>query len=357
MIFDDNTRNEYYSALVSRNSEYEGIFFYALDTTGTFCRPTCPSKKPKSKNCRFFKTKEDAYRAKYRPCLRCDPFLPPNGITGIVETLLNEVEEKPDKHWQKEDFSKLGVSPITVRRQFKKRFGMTFVEYARMRRLELAFYLIKSGKSAIDAQISLGYESSSGLRDAFYRVFGASPTKLENINILKFSLLDTPFGPMKAIANDKTLYFLEFADHKDLNYKIEKHTLLTQSIIFPGLSKPILCIEKELDQYFSGNLLKNFTTPLLLDGCEAQRRVWEEVRKVPFGTQRTYSDIIQSLDCKQKAIVDALKNNRFSFVIPFHRLVNDKNEHDICMDSFIRNEWLLKHEQAVCQNNLFSQQC
>jgi AraC family transcriptional regulator of adaptative response/methylated-DNA-[protein]-cysteine methyltransferase len=352
MIIDEKTKKEYYSALMSRNSEFEGIFFYAVDTTGTFCRPTCPSRKPKIENCKFFRTIEKAFKAAYRPCLRCNPFLFPNGITHLVETLLTAVEESPDRHWQKEDFSKLGVNPITVRRQFKKRFGTTFVEYVRMRRLELALNLIKSGKSIIDAQIALGYESSSGLRDAFYRLFGSAPSKLENINILKISLIDTPFGPMKAIANDKILFFLDFTDRKDLDSKIEEFKIKTQSIIFPGISNPILCMEKELDQYFKGEL-KAFTTPLWLDGSSFQQCVWEEVKKIPFGNMRTYSDIIQSVDCKPQAIMDALKSNRFTIVIPFHRLLNSIEENDFCNGSLTRNKWLLIHEQVVCQHNLF----
>lgn len=352
MLFTDKTKNEYYRALVSRNSEYEGIFFYALDTTGTFCRPTCPSRKPKSENCKFFKTIEEAFQSAYRPCLRCNPTLFPNGITSLVETLQSAVEENPDKNWQQEDFSKLGVNPVTVRRQFKKRFGTTFVKYVRMRRLELALNLIKSGRSVIDAQVSLGYESSSGLRDAFYRLFGAAPSKLENINLLKVSLIDTPFGPMKAIANDKMLYLLDFVDRNDLDSKIEEIKLMTQSIIFPGISYPISSIEQELNQYFNGGL-KAFTTPLWLGRPSLQQSVWNEVQKIPFGDIRIHSEIIQSIDCQPQAIMKASKVNRFAVVIPFHRLLNDRLGNDFCKGSSSRNQWLLNHEQAICQRNLF----
>lgn len=346
------TEKEYYRALVARDSEYEGLFFYAVDTTGTFCRPTCPSRKPKIENCKFFETIEEASKATYRPCLRCNPSLLPNGITNLIEKLLTLVAACPDKHWQEEDFSKLGVNSITVRRQFKKRFGITFVEYARMHRLELALNLIKAGKSVIDAQVSLGYESSSGLRDAFYRLFGAAPSKLENINILKSSLIDTPFGPMKAIASDKILYFLDFVDCKGLDLKIEKLKLMTQSILFPGISSPILSLENELNQYFDGRL-KEFQTPLWKDGSSLKQSVWNEIQTIPFGEIRIHSDIVQSISCSPHAIMNALKTNPFAIVIPFHRLLNDKKGNDFFKCNVSRNQWLINHEQVACRHNLF----
>lgn len=352
MTLSDKTKKKYYKSLVEKSTAFEGIFFYAVDSTGTFCRPTCPSRKPKIENCKFFKTIEDACKAGYRPCLRCNPTLLPNGITRLVQTILTIVEEYPDKHWQKEDFSKLGVNSVTVRRQFKKRFGITFIEYRRMCRLELALNLIKSGKSVIDAQVSLGYESNSGFRDAFYRLFGAAPSKLENITILKASLIDTPLGPMKAIADEKNLYFLDFIDRKDLDSKVEEIKRMTQAIIFPGITPPIYRIEKELSEYFNGRL-KAFTTPLWLGGSTLQQSVCREIKTIPLGETRTHTDIIQSTSRHPQAITKASKANCFALVIPFHRVLNSKGINDFGNSNFTRNQWLLNHEQVICRRNLF----
>lgn len=165
---------EYYEALIAKNSEYEGVFYVGVKTTGVFCRPTCPARKPKFEHCEFFATAQQALLASFRPCKRCRPLSHPNHVSDLVQTLVAAVETNPEKRWKDKDFQALSVDASTARRQFKKRFGMTFVEYARARRMGLAMKHIRTGKAIIDAQLSTGYESSSGFRDAFSRIMGAA---------------------------------------------------------------------------------------------------------------------------------------------------------------------------------------
>ena len=131
-------RDEYYHALINKNSNYEGIFYVGVKTTGVFCRPTCPARKPKLENCEFFKTAKEALLASFRPCQRCQPLSHPNQVSKIVSILVSAVEENPEKRWKEQDFRQLSIDVTTARRQFKKRFGMTFIEYARSRRMGLA---------------------------------------------------------------------------------------------------------------------------------------------------------------------------------------------------------------------------
>ncbi|HET7629516.1 MAG TPA: Ada metal-binding domain-containing protein, partial [Bacillales bacterium] len=130
-------KNKYYKALLNKNSEYEGVFFVGVKTTGVFCRPTCPARKPKFANCEFFETAEAALLASFRPCKRCRPLSHPNQVSDLVRTLVEAVETNPEKRWKDRDFEALSVDASTARRQFKKRFGMTFVQYARARRMGL----------------------------------------------------------------------------------------------------------------------------------------------------------------------------------------------------------------------------
>ena len=96
-------------------------------------------------------------------------------VSKLIQKLVDAVEENPEKRWKDKDFEELAVDASTARRQFKKRFGMTFVEYARARRMGLAMKQIRGGEAVIEAQASTGYESSSGFRDAFSRIMGAAP--------------------------------------------------------------------------------------------------------------------------------------------------------------------------------------
>lgn len=110
--------------------------------------------------------------------------------------------------WKDKDFQQLSVDAATARRQFKQRFGMTFVEYARARRMGLDMKQIRVGEAVIEAQLSAGYESSSGFRDAFSRIMGAAPTLLQQCPLLKISWLDTRLGPMIAISDEGGTVFI-----------------------------------------------------------------------------------------------------------------------------------------------------
>lgn len=167
----------YYQALLAKKSEYDGTFYVGVKTTGVFCRPTCPARKPKFENCEFFDTAEQTLLASYRPCQRCRPLSHPNQVSHLVTQLVEAVEAHPEKRWKDQDFKALGVDVSTARRQSKKRFGMTFVQYARARRMGLAMKHIRAGQSVIETQLSSGYESDSGFRDAFSRILGTSPSK------------------------------------------------------------------------------------------------------------------------------------------------------------------------------------
>jgi len=169
---------DYYQALIDKKTDYEGIFYVGVKTTGIFCRPTCPARKPKFENCEFFETAQQALLASFRPCKRCRPLSHPNHVSELVQKLVEAVEENPSKRWKENDFQDLSVDVSTARRQFKKRFGMTFVEYARARRMGLAMKQIREGDSVIDAQLDAGYDSGSGFRDAFSRIMGAAPALL-----------------------------------------------------------------------------------------------------------------------------------------------------------------------------------
>lgn len=347
MISDEN-KNEYYEALLEKKSEYEGVFFVGVKTTGVFCRPTCPARKPKLENCEFFETAQEALLAAFRPCKRCRPLSHPNHVSKLIQILVEAVEKDPERRWKERDFEKLAVDASTARRQFKKRFGMTFVAYARARRMGLAMKQIRGGEAIIQAQLSTGYESSSGFRDAFSRIMGAAPTKLENQDILKASWLDTPLGPMIAVANEEGLYLLEFVDRRGLECEIERLRKKTKAAIIPGRSEPIDSIEEELHLYFQGKL-KTFQTSLFLLGSPFQKRVWDELLKIPMGETRSYAEIAVAIGKPAAFRAVALANgaNQFAIIIPCHRVINTNGELGGYGGGLTRKRWLLNHERKI----------
>jgi AraC family transcriptional regulator of adaptative response/methylated-DNA-[protein]-cysteine methyltransferase len=339
-------RIEYYQALIDKKTEYEGVFYVGVKTTGVFCRPTCPARKPKFEHCEFFKTAQQALLASFRPCKRCCPLSHPNQVSVLVRTLVEAVEANPEKRWKDKDFQELCVDASTARRQFKKRFGMTFVEYARARRIGLAMKQIRAGETVIEAQLSTGYESSSGFRDAFSRILGAAPTKLDQTNILKASWLDTKLGPMMAIADEDALYLLEFVDRRGLEREIERLRKRTKAAIIPGQTQPISSIESELNMYFDGKL-KEFKTPVLCLGSLFQKRVWKELQKIPYGKTCSYADIATAIDKPStvRAVANANGANQLAIIIPCHRVINTNGKLGGYGGGLSRKTWLINHEK------------
>ena len=341
-------QQEYYLALLEKKSEYEGVFYVGVKTTGVFCRPTCPARKPKMENCEFYETAQEALLASFRPCKRCRPLSHPNQVSDLVRLLVEAVEENPEKRWTNQDFQKLSVDASTARRQFKKRFGMTFVEYARARRMGLALKQIREGHAVIDAQLSTGYESSSGFRDAFSRIMGAAPSRSGHHNILKASWIDTRLGPMMAIADEEALYLLEFVDRRGLEREVERLRQRTKSAIVPGDTAPIRSIELELGAYFDGKLTE-FKTPLFLLGSPFQKEVWDRLLRIPPGQTSSYGEIAAAMGrpTAYRAVAQANGANQLAIVIPCHRVINTSGELGGYGGGLSRKQWLLHHEQSI----------
>lgn len=343
----EKQKKEFYQALIEKDSLYEGIFFVGVKTTGVFCRPTCPARKPKFENCEFFQTAQDALIASFRPCLRCLPLSHPSQVSNLVQNLVNAVEADPSKRWKNKDFDALSVDACTARRQFKKRFGMTFVEYARARRMGIAFKQIRQGTAIIDAQLNTGYESGSGFRDAFSKIMGSSPKKFDlDSKILKSAWIDTELGPMISVGDDEKIYLLEFSGRRGLEREIERLRFKLKAAIVPGTSDPIHQIEGEIKDYFSGKL-RQFLTPIHLLGSAFQKAVWEELMRIPYGETRTYADQAAAMrkPTAYRAVANANGANQLAIIIPCHRIINSNGNLGGYGGGVARKQWLIEHEK------------
>src|ERR1700730_6025660 len=180
-----------YRALVNRDSSFEGIFYVGVRTTGIFCRPTCPAKKPARENVDFFSTPSEALHSGFRPCLRCNPMDPEKRAPELIERLRAEVERAPDGKLTDKELAAMSIDPSTARRQFKRHYGMTFQAYHRARRMGLALREVQKGGRVDEARNGSGFESESGFREAFAKIFGVPPTGAKMRPALLAPLLDT----------------------------------------------------------------------------------------------------------------------------------------------------------------------
>jgi AraC family transcriptional regulator of adaptative response/methylated-DNA-[protein]-cysteine methyltransferase len=350
MITNKQDIDKYYKMLVEKNSNYEGVFFVGVKTTGIMCRPTCPAKKPYKENCEFFATAKEALLASYRPCKRCQPLSNPTKMSPEVKLLVEAIENNPERKWTDKDFNDLSISANTARRQFKKQFGMTFIEYARSRRLGLAFKHIRNGDSIINAQLESGYDSSNGFRDAFSRTMGSVPNHSKQIKVLYCTWLETKLGSMLAISDEESLLLLEFVDRKGLENEIKRLRTRLNATILPEKVVVLQQIEEELNLYFEGKLTE-FQTPIAYLGSEFQQCVWNELKRIPVGHTFSYKELAVNIHNPSacRAVARANGANQLSIVVPCHRVINSNGELGGYGGGIARKEWLLSHEKNFCK--------
>ena len=322
MLFDLPNHNILYAALAKKDLSYDGRAYVAVTSTGIFCRFGCPARTPKSENCRFFETIGECIEAGFRPCKRCYPLRPVAEANPMIKRLLGALDGAPSWRWSEADIKAIGLDPSTVRRVFKRQFGMTFLDMARHRRLREGFAALQSGQKVIDAQLEAGFDSPSAFRDAFARVLGCAPSALAPGGLLQASWIDTPLGDMFVVSSESHLHLLEFVDRKAVPAELQKLKTASKGSIGIGRPAPTIQAEAELSTYFAGQGAA-FATPLAYNGSEFTQRVWAALCTIPAGETRSYSDIARQIGrpSATRAVARANGANQIAIMIPCHRVI------------------------------------
>src|SRR6266568_9232842 len=306
-----------YRALVNRDPSFEGIFFVGVRTTGIFCRPTCTAKKPARENVDFFASSSEALESGYRPCLRCHPTEPGKRPPELIERLRAEVERAAGGRLTDKELTALAIDPSTARRQFKRHYGMTFQAYHRARRMGLALREVRRGGRVDEAQNGSGFESASGFREAFTRIFGDPPTAAKNRAGLFAERIETPLGAMLAVADDEGLRLLEFADRRAFERELTILRRRLRTNVVPGEHPHLDAVRAQLADYFSGKNLE-FDIPLAPVGSPFQLRAWKILQSIPVGETRSYSWMAKRLgdENARRAVGRANGTNMICIMIP-----------------------------------------
>ena len=318
--------------------------YLAVTTTGIFCRPGCPARMPKRENCEFYDTLEGALAAGYRACKRCHPTRLPGEASDVVKALIALVETEPECRWGEADLITRGIDPSTARRQFNARFGMSFSAYARARRLGAAANARGKGESVMDAQLTAGYESPSGFRDAFGKTFGMAPKNMPT-EPLYVDWLDTPLGPMICVGDAAHVYLLEFTDRVKMDRQFEKLTKRHKRAVLPGKAEAIDRMRAELSAYFQGTLMA-FTTSVKTSGTDFQNATWDQLRRIPYGETRSYLELAHMVGSPKgfRAVANSNANNGLAIIIPCHRVIASGGGLGGYAGHLSRKKWLLEHE-------------
>jgi AraC family transcriptional regulator, regulatory protein of adaptative response / methylated-DNA-[protein]-cysteine methyltransferase len=321
----DETRWE---AVLGRDSGRDSEFVYAVTSTGIYCRPSCPSRRPLRRRVRFFDTPDAAEAAGFRACRRCEPRHSAPAAARQIQCAREYIDEHPDETVTLERLGQLtGMSPYHLQRTFKRVVGVSPKAYASARRLERMKSRLKNGDTVSRATYDAGYGSGSrayeqaraglGMTPGVYRIGG------RGVHI-SYAVVPTAVGHLLAAATDRGLCAVMLGDDgSELEAALRKE--------FPAAE--IERNDGELRRYTEtviqgllGHEAK--TVPLDIGGTSFQLQVWEALRRIPAGETRSYQTIAQELGrpTAARAVARACASNRLALVIPCHRAVRETGE-------------------------------
>ncbi len=315
-------RTEMFTAFTSRDASYDGVFITAVKTTGIFCRPTCTAKKPRPENVEFYADAQGALLAGFRPCKRCRPMTPGGQSPEWADHLLQAVEADPAHRWTDADLRTRDLDPDRVRRWFQRHHGMTFHAYHRARRLGLALGRLHQGERLTQTGFEHGFESDSGFREAFGRLFGEPPGRARHREVAFLARIRTPLGPMVAGATEAGICLLEFADRRMLETQLKRIRSRLGCATAPGDHVHLAHLKSELEEFFAGRL-QRFSVPLVMAGTPFQMAVWRELSHIPYGSTTDYQTIATAIGKPgaRRAVGRANGDNRLAILLPCHRVV------------------------------------
>ncbi|WP_107816400.1 bifunctional transcriptional activator/DNA repair enzyme AdaA [Celeribacter persicus] len=321
-LFDLPDADTLYAALLARDPSYEGRAWVGVSSTGVFCRFTCPARKPKQENCLWFDNLGACLEAGFRPCKRCQPLKAATDAEPVIEELLAALNERPDHRWCEADVTAMGYDRGTVRRAFKRHFGMSFLELARLERLRRGFEVLSEGGTVLEAGLEAGFSSPSAFRARVGALLGMAPSTLSLDPLLSIDWIDTPLGPMIAVADTHRLHLLEFMDRKALPTELKKLAAGAKGRLGFGRTQVHDQTAQELTEYFDGKRAR-FTVPLAYHGSGFYGQVWDALCAIPAGETRSYGTLAREIGrpSATRAVAQANGANQIGILIPCHRVI------------------------------------
>ncbi len=297
-------------------------FFYAVTTTGIFCRPGCKSRQPRRENVRFFPGVAEAQRAGFRPCLRCRPTATATWGTSL-DKVRAHIEQHLDRPVRLAELGRVaGLSPFTVQRMFKESMGVSPLQYQRALKAARLRSALKDGEPVTDAIYTAGFESPSRAYEGAQ--LGMSPSRFAaggQGEEIAFHTARTRFGWLVVGATRRGLCWLALCE-------TEEKAAASLREEFPAAklrpdSSLASMVEAALAQVEHGEGKEAPAIALDLRGTAFQLRVWQALRAIPRGETRSYSQLARELGDSgaTRAIARACAMNRVALMVPCHRVV------------------------------------
>ena len=318
-----------WQAVLARDAASDGKFVFAVSSTGVYCRPSCPSKRPHRENVTFFLRPQEAESAGFRECLRCRPkAFAGNPRQEMIKSVCRYIEQHLDEPIT---LAQLGAefrqSPFHLQRTFKAVLGITPKEYANSCRMRGFRQNLKAGHSVTRAMHDAGYSSTSRLYSRTASELGMEPAKYRRGAIaapIRYTCADSPLGRILIAATDKGVCSIQFADSDE-----ELEQGLKQEFPFAVRRRDdqsLADFARHIVQQISGAAPAS-SLPLDIRATAFQRRVWSYLQRIGFGETRSYSDVAKAIrrPSAVRAVAQACARNPVAIAIPCHRVVS-KNE-------------------------------
>lgn len=326
---------ELWTAVLSRDASHDGSFVFAVRSTGIYCRPSCPARRPRREQVSFFQLPEAAEQAGFRACRRCHPRRAQTADPQIelVRRICHAIDEHDEEPLTLKTLStETGVSPHHLQRTFKDVMGITPRQYAESRRLEQFKSKVKGGASVTDAMYDAGYGSSRGLYEKSSARLGMTPATYGRGGLgmrIIYTIAGCPLGRVLVAATERGVCSVALGDSDSglsaalfaeyPNASIDSR----DTMISPSLN---LWLSKVLE--LVNGKSPHIDLPLDIQATAFQWRVWEELQRIPFGSTRSYQQIAEAIGKPKavRAVAGACAGNHVAMVIPCHRVIRENKE-------------------------------
>src|SRR5581483_2271773 len=323
---------EMWNAVLARDASRDGSFVFAVRSTGIYCRPSCPARRPKREQVKFFAVPEAAEQAGFRACKRCHPRRARvnDPQIDLVRRVCHIIDEHDEEQITLERLSSItGVNAQHLQRTFKELMGITPRQYAESRKLAKFKAGVKQGSSVTEAMYDAGYGSSRALYEKSSSQLGMTPATYgkggKGMRIV-YTIADSPLGRLLVAATERGVCSVTLGDSdaeltRALFAEYPNASIDSQDTsIAPSLN---LWLERVLDSL--NGQTRQIDLPTDVQATAFQIRVWEELRRIPYGSTRSYQEIAKAIGKPNavRAVASACATNRLALVIPCHRVIRE----------------------------------
>jgi AraC family transcriptional regulator, regulatory protein of adaptative response / methylated-DNA-[protein]-cysteine methyltransferase len=316
--------DEYWNAISSRDSDWDSRIVFGVKTTGIYCLPSCPSKRPKRESVMFFTTNEEAEAAGFRPCKRCQPEKATERAAEFARVIKILDDPAEEITYVGDWASKAGLTPEMLRRMTLKNAGLSPRDILNQKKINTFRSAIQMGEGVSSSQYSAGYGSSSRLYEKAGEFLGMTPgqyrRKGQNVKI-QYTIIETRLGMMLIAGTDRGVCSLQFGDtREEVLHQLSEEFSAAELVENPrSLDHWVHIMEAYLD-----GREKKLDIPLDVNATIFRTKVWEAIRRIPYGETRSYSNLADEIGkpSAARAVASACAANPVALVTPCHRVVH-----------------------------------